>query len=197
MTPATASVFPTVTGGFYTLTVIDTSGCVATTDSPTIVTITQRPVVRIRRISGTTMDAGPGYGTYQWYLNGTPITGATSQTYTAQADGTYTVAVTEPSALMCRAVSPPLELVALNVGGGSAPGDAIRLYPNPASNILSIDAAIPVSATVTSMDGKEVFFGTDVHRINVSNWADGVYRVVLRDKNGVYLRMEKITKVTR
>ncbi len=38
---------------------------------------------------------GPGI-TYQWFLNASPITGATNQTYTANMPGTYRVEVTDP-----------------------------------------------------------------------------------------------------
>jgi hypothetical protein len=42
--------------------------------------------------------SGTGPFTYQWYLNGTAIAGATAASYTATADGTYTVTVTNSAA---------------------------------------------------------------------------------------------------
>jgi hypothetical protein len=197
VTPINSNTYPTVTGGYYTLTVTDATGCVSTTDSPTIITVISRPVSTITSAPGTTiLNAGAGFGSYQWYLNGTAITGATSQFYTATAVGSYTVRLTETSALGCDALTPPYVLQTLSVGG-TVPAESIRLYPNPASGIVYIESPIAISAVVTSMDGKQMFIGDAVNRIDLGAWPDGIYRVVLHDKNGAFLKMEKITKVTR
>ena len=93
--PATGrTVLPTATGGIYTLTVTDANGCSATTDTPTVLSIIQHPIVTIRRTSGTVMTVDSGYASYQWYLNGNPIAGATTWTYQALQDGAYMVVVT-------------------------------------------------------------------------------------------------------
>ena len=56
---------------------------------------------------------------------------------------------------------------------------------------------MPVNVTVNGMDGKMLFSGRDVREINIGAYADGIYRVLITDKQGNYLRTDKITKVTR
>jgi hypothetical protein len=197
VSPISSSLYPTATGGYYTLTVTDNNGCSSTTSAPTIITVISRPVSVITRTPGTTiLDAGAGFSSYQWYHNGSAIPGANTRYYTATSVGSYTVRITETSPLSCDAMSVPYELRSLSIGS-AVPADAITLYPNPTLGVLHINSPVPVSAAVISMDGKQVFSGESVKEINMSAWPDGVYRVVLHDKNGAYLKVEKITKLSK
>ncbi|MEO6832279.1 MAG: T9SS type A sorting domain-containing protein, partial [Chitinophagaceae bacterium] len=186
----------TFTGGFYTVTITAANGCTVTKTAPMVVTVTQHPLVKIKKTGTSTLDAGANFGSYQWYLGGVMIPGATSRTYTAVAGGSYTVAVTDTSALHCPGVSEPYIFSAVGVNT-SLMAEFIKLYPNPTNDIVHIDAPVPVTVIVTAMDGKQVLFSQDVREFNMSLLPDGIYRVVIRDKNGIYLKMDKITKLTR
>lgn len=72
---------------------------------------------------------------YQWYLNDTPIAGATHQTYTPQAIGYYSVAVQGPD--NCKSFSNAIQWT-LNVEDEET--SLIKLYPNPARNFFYIEA---------------------------------------------------------
>lgn len=86
--------------GSYTVTYTDGNGCSATSAATTVsVSSSPAPTVSItgstQLCPGETVTLSSSTGdTYQWYLNGNPINGATSQTYTANAAGTYAVDVT-------------------------------------------------------------------------------------------------------
>ncbi|MBK5284554.1 MAG: SprB repeat-containing protein, partial [Bacteroidia bacterium] len=85
--------------GTFTLTVTDVNGCVGTSP-PVTVTVHANPIavispagpVLICTNNPTTLSAsvGPGY-LYQWFLNGNPIVGATSDQYSTAVTGTYSV----------------------------------------------------------------------------------------------------------
>ena len=88
-----------------------------------------RVVVRVAGVSpstcptGTvTLNAGSGMTNYQWYEGGSPITGATGQTYTVTTTGSYTVSYTGSSG--CSGTSPAHSVIihTCTLPGETAPG---------------------------------------------------------------------------
>ena len=90
--------------GSYTATIINSHGC-SFTSTPFSVSVNTIPTATISGIAtfcagGNTMlssNAAAGSGSitnYQWNLEGTPISGSISSTYTTNAAGSYTVTIT-------------------------------------------------------------------------------------------------------
>ncbi len=82
-----------------TLTIKDEMGCVATASNT--VTVNPLPACTITVSDSTfcpgssvTFTACSGLSTYQWFKDGNPISGATSQTYTANQTGNYWAVLT-------------------------------------------------------------------------------------------------------
>jgi hypothetical protein len=130
--------------GWYWVDLSNTSGCVVR-DS---IYLTFLPFVPpVVNTSGNLLCTGT-HATYQWLLNGIPISGATSQCYTIAVAGNYSVTVSDSNG--CTATSLRLGLVnntPMNDGG-------LEIYPNPAQDILYLrfQQAVPADATVTLYD---------------------------------------------
>ena len=86
--------------GYYAAT----TGSVATDRNTPEVTITG-PTSNACPVSTVTLTTQPGQSSYQWYKDGSPITGANSPSYTVMASGTY--AVSYQSVSGCTGTSSP------------------------------------------------------------------------------------------
>ena len=92
--------FAATTTTTYTVVGTDGSGCSDTTTLD--ITVIAAPVVSIMGNStfctgGNTVLTSSAGSSYQWFMNGGPITGATSSTYTATTAGVYNVWVVNAS----------------------------------------------------------------------------------------------------
>ncbi len=140
-----------------TYTVTGTSnGCSST--QVTTVAVAPAATATITQLENL-LTSTPG-ASYQWYLNGILIPGATSQSYLATQNGNYTVVVTNSSG--CTATSPPFPIISFlgidKLGNG---GHTVIIYPNPFSTsaTLQINGTIgngQVTMIIYDMLGKEI-----------------------------------------
>lgn len=127
---ATDSDYIAIASGNYTV-VVTTNGCDSAPSAPTTVTVNPTPSAPTVTPGGpTTFCVGGSViltsnraGGNQWYRNGNPIGGATSQTYLATASGDYTDTMTSssctssPSAPISVTASPIPPTPAITPGG--------------------------------------------------------------------------------
>lgn len=130
---------------------------------------------------------------YQWYKDGQPIAGATSAWYRPSVDGWYTLVVIEANG--CTA-SGSFQLKAEETGVGELDGNSqFSIYPNPARDLVVINAGMPVTATVWSVDGRSVASAGDNNTFSVAGLAPGVYFVQVRSrKDGTVLGVQKLVR---
>ena len=181
--------YTATTAGYYSVT-ISNGTCSETLTGANVVNMAT-PVVNYT--APNTLYTG-SYASYQWYLNGSPITGATSAVYHYSAPGTYYVVVTDANG--CSLTSADY-VVTSGSGSGVANvnyGQEIKLYPNPATSVIMIDAPVTVNVKIMSPDGKTVLAQDATTTVNISQLADGLYIIMIYDQEGMMLKSDKFVK---
>lgn len=128
---------------------------------------------------------------YQWALNGTPIGGATNQTYTVSINGTYTVTVTDANG--CTNTSTPFNFNSVDVLSYQD-SDMIFFYPNPSSDFITLktpEHLIGSSFILVDQLGRVVYSGLiqnnqfviDVHQFN-----SGIYTLLIQLEDRVFAK---------
>ncbi|HTL81754.1 MAG TPA: T9SS type A sorting domain-containing protein [Bacteroidia bacterium] len=94
--------------------------------------------------------------TYQWYLNGNPINGATSQNYTPTQNGNYYVVITDANG--CSATSAVYNMNDVSVQQIEA-NDGLTLYPNPNHGVFTVSfdqRGLNASLIITDIAGQTI-----------------------------------------
>lgn len=185
---ATNSTYSATATGNYTAEVATSGGGCIVNTTATMVNIASYPNPPVN-YNGSVVSTSSTYINYQWYLNSVAITGATSFNYIPTTNGTYRVRVTTTAG--CINYSAPLAIG--NVGVTDRNVENISIYPNPATNIVLVDAAFNVSAVVTTVDGRTLIDQNNVKEINIANLPNGVYLIRIHDERGM-LVVKKLVK---
>ena len=150
---ATDTTYTAIGGGNYSLA-LTTTACGLDTSFTIQVTVNPLPVPVITNV-GTTLNTG-SFSSYQWNLNGNPISGATSQSYSASQGGPYTVTVTDGNG--CVGTSAPITLSVTTVQNNS---EGLLVYPNPNNGTFTIKANLQgrekeALLTITDIAGRNL-----------------------------------------
>lgn len=180
--------------GTYKVTVTNLFGCINTTNDA-VVSYYPRPVkptiVRMDPVLGLSPSS---YRYYQWYRNGSKIFAATNPTYTYTMDGDYHVQITDSNG--CLNYSDTINVNGLSITPNKAKTANIRVYPNPTSNALTIEAPVTVNVQVLDMVGKIILEQKDAKSIRLEHFADGTYMLRIFDANNQLIGVERISKVS-
>ncbi|MCS6980424.1 MAG: endonuclease [Flavobacteriales bacterium] len=105
---------------------------------------------------GNELQTEPGVE-FEWYLNGTPIAGATGQNYTPTQNGTYSVKVRQFSA--CPSIQ-SADIQVTNAGLESPSAAELKIFPNPSGKQFFVEFENPgypfVTLNIYDMTGMQV-----------------------------------------
>jgi hypothetical protein len=165
----------------YTATGDDGSGC---SSSETIeIFVTPTPATPTVTPFANNLVSSSSNGN-QWYLDGALIDGATSQLFTPEANGNYTVTVSQGA---CSSISAPylFESIITSIGNDFS---VFALYPNPASDFVSLTGMLPQTEisinTITGMLVDRFVSSDNKQTLNISSLLPGVYLITLSHENG-------------
>jgi hypothetical protein len=131
---------------------------------------------------------------YQWYLNGQPILNANGQFYTATQSGFYSVEIQTQG---CTAESAILNFIYQNVI--DLKSNLISVYPNPTSEHFSIRSSLNGICHIQIFDSKgglvySTSASSELVEINTSEFANGLYQLIIKNNNQVYRNKIEIIK---
>lgn len=187
---ATDTVYNATAPGIYTV-ILDNGTC---SEQLANVNVLPPPMPVIHKDTTLGFLYTGSFNTYQWLLNDSVIAGATNNSYVETNNGSYTVIVSSVDG--CADTSAPFvdSSVVTGVTNVNA-AKAIRIYPNPATSVLHIDAPMKVFVTLVSPDGRTIMQRREAISLNVGNLPDGIYMIMIYDKDDQLLKTDKFTKM--
>lgn len=168
--------------GPYSVVVVYANGCTSLSNPVEIFTATSPNVPTITYTGGVSLFCDLAT-TYQWYLNGVLIDGATGQYYDPIVDGTYTVLI--GNELGCTATSLPYEW--LITGTKNLTVNSMNIYPIPASNSLNISWQNHKLNSVEIFnvlgEAQKIDF-SNLNTLNIQSLSSGTYFIKVVDNFG-------------
>lgn len=178
--------------GVYEVEVNTPLGC-PSTSKPIVVKVYPLPNPVVYWVRDRVLGVTQKFYTYQWYRNNVLIPGpdATNSLYYVLDDAAYSVEVTDSNG--CSAKS-EVFLYSLGVKENSVAAE-VRIYPNPAHDVLHIVAPAGVSVSLADITGRTVIEKASSSSLDLSRLAEGMYLLNVYDRNNDLIKVEKVNKV--
>jgi hypothetical protein len=123
--------------------------------------------------------------TYQWYMNGQQIAGATAQTYTPTQDGIYLVRITDANGCVYE-YSAGYNFTLSSGINQSASLLNVKIYPNPSTGRVYVEDGKNAAYTIQAYDavGKLVAAANNAASIDLSDMDNGIYQLKIISADG-------------
>ncbi len=137
---------------------------------------------------------GGPFESYQWYLNGAIIEGATSDVYNVSENGDYTVVVTDDYGCSFTSDVYRVTNYPTRIEGIAVLKEQIGVYPNPVQSRIAVKAPVLLSLSLFNIEGKSLFRNEKSNVIDISTLAKGMYLLRIEDQEGNFIKTEKVVK---
>lgn len=188
---ATSNVLIVTEPGNYQIQVND-GLCLIYSDTVTVEDVTTGTITIT--MSGTDLVANtshPDIDSFQWYLDGVAIPGATAATFHPTVSGSYTVAGMENT---CTVTSESFAYELPSSIENTNPQDIVTVHPNPTTGILLIESKKALRLSVYDLTGKRLLDAAGPGRLDLSHLPGGSYLLLAADKDGLILTRKLISK---
>lgn len=137
---------------------------------------------------GDTLFANQGSGTYQWYLNGILIPGATDYYYVATQSGDYNIICIDENGCEVESVA---DGVMVGLSDMRSNLNRINLYPNPVVGYLRIEnlkKGIAADIAIYNFLGEKVYAAINSHEqvVDCRLLSPGIYWIEIYSGEGIY-----------
>lgn len=156
ITGATTSSYTATQTGAYTLAITNATSCTATSTAMNV-TVNPLPSTPVITRTGNVLSTGI-FASYQWYLNGIAIIGATNANYTITQNGFYSVKVT--NTYTCSNTSNDFAITNItSVATYTMTENLISVFPNPSVKSINLKNTknAPLNITIENLNGQIVY----------------------------------------
>lgn len=196
---ANSYLYSAAEGGNYSVVLTLASGCSDTSLFTKVSVYPLPPVPVIIQLGDTLLTSTPAAG-YQWYLDGTPLAGAVSQTFHPAVSGSYVVEITDATG--CTNISEPYHYAGTGWDEVKRGKWQLKVTPNPVFNsALSIySSELLCELSVFNATGVLVFknhfepsSSSRKYVIPLNSWAKGIYFLKLNtERDARVVKVEKM-----
>ncbi len=181
----TANSITVSAAGSFTVRAISAAGCTSAVSPATAVTINALPMAMISQAGNVLSVMEVANATYQWLLEGQPITNATGINYTALVNGNYSVRVTLNG---CNAISNTINVQVTSIANKL--DASVKVYPNPSNGIVYLETENlgDVQISVTDALGRTVISQRAEQTKTAIHLPKGLYFVRVQNREGMSIQ---------
>lgn len=167
--------------GNYTWVVTFSDGCQSTSNTINV-DLCQGLSAPGIQVAGNVLSVDAGWDSYQWYLNGNPISGANGASFTATADGVYYVVVSTAANCEYQSDSYLYEGASNPAGIAENEQQVIQCFPNPVIDQLNVvlpEQFAGQNIRILNALGQLVAEQSEGQSMDLSHFDSGVYYVAV------------------